>query len=455
MGTTTTPLNAEPQDLIGPAILEHTVRRAEDLGLDDGRVGAPPTGARTQITALAEEAWLLGVSQLQQGLAQANETTAAEEHTQRDAALGLERVQQDLLAKDKDRNQRPGKYNLRIGTILIVAACLLFVSDIPLSLSLVGKGLHLPGQARYLTSATNNSMWANDPYVREELGIRSPEEEDKWRKDALRGNTLGATDLFRKFATVLRLFWDTYALAIGIALLGFAIKPLLDLIFENDEQHQRAARALLWTAMGLFLLTTVTLGVFRGNMLKEDLVSSLQAEERRLQAETTAARGDPNSADTVKIIEQQRQVVAERINKEEARWLPTMAFILLTTALPLIGAVCFYFGAQRRDHANALKRLRQECSTATDRVRDAAGRVALAQSRREQLRSLLAELNTQPFKTTFVQRCQTAYERSFMHGVRDAERDLEPLSLYDRLRYAYHRSLARYQRSLRFGEPNL
>jgi hypothetical protein len=308
--------------------------QAESRGYADGERGAIVRDGADDIRELAHAAWDLSVGALAGETAAAKNGLDLETDACRQAKEKADGYGKLLASHEDARARTPGRYSLPIGITLVVAALLLIVSDTPLSLSLVAGGLRLPAKARLLEDAGSKTA-TGDLFVREAFRKQTTAEAKRWENDAASGRVLTTADLLRSPVSTVRLFWDTFALAIGLALLGIALKPLLDLIFDApDEDHKNRWKALVLVsvAISLFLVTTTLLGYFRGKVFIGDAVASLEAEKAKLQL--VAAQTDTT------IAPEQWAEIDRRIAEERANWLPTVAFIALTISLPLIGAVC-------------------------------------------------------------------------------------------------------------------
>jgi hypothetical protein len=443
----TTPEATGPQELLA------SVTEAEQLGLKDGQRGDPPRGAIDKILATADQAWLLSVTRLQQNIASAQAILQMEEKLHDDAHTTLNGAQAALQTEAQKHNASPAEYSRGIGRFLVFAAALLFLSDIPLSLSLVSKGLQLPAEAQRIEQTAAGSK-ATEIYVRhDEHQTQTQAQQEDWSDAVANGRTISATDLLRHPLIAIPLFWDNYALALGIALLGFSLKPILDLILDDRQEVQRArAKRLLWIVGILFCVTTVSLGAFRGGMNKQEAINRLSNRQKALGTAKLRAQLGGADAAALKTIDQQIEEINEQIVQERSNNSATFTFILLTTALPLIGAACFYFGARRLDNANNVTRLQRARDAAAQALRAAAERVANARARLEQLSRFLSELTTTGFRDTHRLLLRSSYERSFFHGLADSEEELTRLPLFGRLQHAFHDSISRRERLNRFAQ---
>src|SRR5260370_38236388 len=91
----TTPALNNP-DMFAPAEIEKTIEHVEQIGRDDGERGAPPRGASGKIGAMAEQAWLLYRTRVQQEIARAIATVSLEQRLKNDAQPSLTEAQSRL-----------------------------------------------------------------------------------------------------------------------------------------------------------------------------------------------------------------------------------------------------------------------------------------------------------------------------------------------------------------------
>jgi hypothetical protein len=428
-------------------ILRETLAQAETRGFADGERGPAPRDVHDGIKELAAGAWDLSMCSLAGEAAAAKNAQMREEAMCEQARSREERYEKALAGHEEIRGQLPGRYSLTIGITLIVAALLLMFSDIPLSLSLVASGLRMPARARLIDTGGDGQKGektaTGDSFVRENFRKQTAADTRQWETDTANGRVLNVTDLLRAPLTTIRLFWDTYALAIGLALLGIALKPLLDLLFDAPEGERRnrwVATGLVTVALILFLGTTVTLGYFRGQVFTGDAIASLQAEKDRLQI-AAVATGKPAPRESIEEID-------ARIKQERENNLPTWAFIALTISLPLIGAVCFFFGCQRLDRYLVVRRLVRGRAAAQKQLEEAAAKTDSARAHHARLDMILQRRQIADARASFIAQCVGTYQTSFLDGQAAAMRSDSP-TLFGKLRHACYYDLA--QKRLRGG----
>ena len=206
------------------------------LGWSDGRLGESPN---TEADLLASKAAFEREEELRK--------TRTQRATTQGRALALKN-RLDLLANKidhlrphyrhlSDRRQRhSSESSLPLAVIYIAFGTLLFLADVPLSLTLVADGFHIP-------------TWYTIPGT------------DK---------TVFVSNIFSEPLLVLYYLWEAVLLALGIALIGIIVKFFVDAVILRDEEEDpprnRWVVGGITAAFLLFVVCTLCLGYFRAEI---------------------------------------------------------------------------------------------------------------------------------------------------------------------------------------------
>jgi hypothetical protein len=351
---------------------------------------------------------------------------------------------------EADKTTNPGMYNSFVGYLLVTVAFLLFISDIPISLLLVGKGLELPTEARQIVfeptqdSHTSGKTPPISQYVRRNLRSEDKEAKQAWNEAQEAGQVITVTDIFRAPWTAFTEFWDVYALALGLAFLGFAMKPMLDVLLDRVRffPDKRWSPMLIVLAAGTaFLLTCVTLGYFRGSVLTEDRLAAVNTrmQESEAKVKKMSNRAKLAGSDLSSDIEAEKKRQEDITNKDmvavtKDKPLAVLTYIAITVALPLIGGVCFYFGFQRLDRARALSALSEEREKRRNLRETTLEQLSSAEVDKNRIEARMAHVEGQLAAQMFVDECQSAYQGSISSERRKLAEELSRLSLFERMR---------------------
>ena len=290
------------------------------LGWTDGRCGQSQTvnseiiKARVQVEAEQE---LHGV----QSEIAAKETRIAGLNDLLERRKPRLRKQEDLHDRlSEKRNKNFLEFSRPLGYVYLLFAILLFLADIPLSLKLVASGFQVPVEADLPPDVSR-------------IGS-SP----KLLIDHL---------LFHPWY-VFGMFWESMALAAGIAFLGIIVKYYVDLIVLRDSETKRPG----WLPISVLTLilfgfgaTTFFLGNFRAEQQSQAVRREIETNLRKENSENlTFNQRYPNAS---RVVFQENDIdgeVTKRFNQKQAltgsKWL-TQTFIALTLLLPVVGGVCF------------------------------------------------------------------------------------------------------------------
>jgi len=293
------------------------------LGWTDGRHGQPAADNVAIIRARAKLLW-------QERAADADAEIGATRAQVRSLEGSLSRLRErlDLIADDylkllRERSDNPQSYSFSLSIIYTLAAVLLLLADLPLSLKLVAMGYGVT------TKSDSGSV----------------------------------DDLFKDPWYVISEYWEAILLAVGVALAGILIKYLLDSLVYRDEQKtpSRVFSFALLGILALFLGTTIYLGIFRADVQRRKNISELTQQLNDLQQQ-------PDAKTNQKVIEAIDEL-NDDLNRErsESAWsVRTVSFIALTLLFPIAGGICFSVGWRKlvkrlrfRSVARALKKVEQ------------------------------------------------------------------------------------------------
>lgn len=172
------------------------------------------------------------------------------------------------------RDLRRQDFSLPLGLLMLMAAAILFLSDIPLTLQLVADGFDLP-------TSVPHPEFERDVHVYE---------------------------IFSEPLVVVRLLWESLALALGLAGAGMFYKIFLDRWVMGEPRRSRRLAVVLCGVALLFVGTTIMVGMFRSERQAAILANSPAATPTGVAVGT---------------------------------------FIALTLLLPLVGGICFFDGWER------------------------------------------------------------------------------------------------------------
>lgn len=174
-----------------------------------------------------------------------------------------------------ERDKQSSRSSIPLGLMYLVFGLALFLADVPLSLQLVAQGFKIPT-----------------------------------RKTLLSGEKVGVDMFFTDWWLVLSNLAEPLFLALGIALMGIVVKFFLDTIVFRDEDDpplNRTTQVAMYVAFALFVGSTISLGMFRSEIM--------------------------------------RNIHGSILNYE------VLTFICLTLTFPLAGGLCFSAGWRRLERA--------------------------------------------------------------------------------------------------------
>lgn len=291
------------------------------LGWTDGRCGQPASLNKEIVEA-----------RVRADAAEALQSTRATMASKETKIAGLrdllEKRKQRLTSKEdfynklsEKRNRNYLEFSRPLGYLYLIFAILLFLADIPLSLKLVASGFQVPVESDLPVGVTPIGSSA------------------KLLIDHL---------IFHPWY-VFGTFWESLALAAGIAFVGIIVKYYVDLIILRDSEAPRprwyAIVALTLILLG-FVATTYLLGNFRAEQQWQAVRSQI---ETSVKAENEANKifNASNPKSTARRIFNENEIsgeVTKRFTERQAlsgsNWL-TQTFIALTLLLPVVGGVCF------------------------------------------------------------------------------------------------------------------
>lgn len=287
-----------------------------------------------------------------------------------DAARERHRHDHEALADQYAAH--PSRFSPLLGLVLVALSVLLLLSDVPLSL-LVAKGLEI----------TNNQA---DVPLSELLA-------DPW--------------------AVLVAHWETLVLGLGVAALTLVLKVLHEDVVAPPEvlrerQHGKGGRGQRWF-IGLVTLVAlgaiITLGVFRADVHADQV----QADLRSAGQGTSAATAEPVSM---------------------GGWAKA-AFILISVALPGVGAVFFAAGWSKWSRCWLRRHSRQRYAQAS---RDYLGTVEQHSRCQREIERIDAYLNGPTLaaeRDAFREQGTTVFHQGYEEGVRELRAACGGKTLYD------------------------
>lgn len=210
----------------------------------------------------------------------------------------------------EERRKQPGLYSWVLGLLYLVAAALLFLADIPLSLRLVADNFGLP------VEKTVDNV---------ELGVE---------------------DLVAEPSQVMEHLWEAVLLALGIMLFGFLVKWAIDEL--SRIVSDRGRRQLLWwsvaVVLGLLGATLICLSVVRDQQQAVQDKATRDAPQGSSYTEPVPGNepdggGSPGPPPATQGEEPSAGV-------DFTLW----SFLLLTLLLPVAGGIFFTTGWRRLEN---------------------------------------------------------------------------------------------------------
>lgn len=448
------------------------LRLAKEQGTSDAAADSYSIADARAVEILAQAAWErtrnLRANELVSAVQVRDQHLVALQSTARQ----LEAVSGHLERCENERALFPGTYNWLVGLLLVGVALALFLSDIPISVLLVGKGLQLPTEAQQVIPFSNsnqhqgNSSAPESDYVRRDARNEDQDAADAWRKAQQEGHFVTVADIFRRPWDALSLFWDVYVLALGLALLGFATKPILDVLLHREQyfgDRKRWAPVFVAGIAGLaFLLTSITLGYFRGDVLTEERKAPYEAIIQQSKANIAALKADPkavtgsgaNAEEKLKqLIGDEERKATDAQNSEapiaNEKLLAVLTYIAITVTLPLIGGVCFYFGFQRVDRFWNLRVLRLRYRNIRNLWQEQSTRTLKSDQIKRELQAQFEHVNSKLCLHLFKNACSAAYFDGLAAEERRLRQEMAGLSLFARMRMQLENSFVKKDRPLR------
>ncbi len=235
----------------------------------------------------------------------------------------VERSRQELAQLESQQLQDPHEFSLVTGTLYVIVAFILMLSDMPLSLSLVAEGFRLP--------------------LKKEIEAT--------------GRTVSLPDLFsRDWQEVLQYLWQPIVLAVGIAFLGIFFKITVDYLLSSGEgaPESRYARAIKYVRRGFFAVAFALMlfGLFSVGTLRsrQQILDTTEGELDHLQQPASVVAVNPAVPSPEKLAEEKQRRELEDMKRSQTTDADTWtsrSFIALALTLPLIGGICFSVGSKR------------------------------------------------------------------------------------------------------------
>ncbi|MDX6612509.1 MAG: hypothetical protein QOD75_1695 [Blastocatellia bacterium] len=344
------------------------------LGWTDGRVGQPPRLNKDIVEARVRTEAAEALLSTQAKMASKETTIAGLSDLLDKRKVRLE-SKEDFYNKLSDkRNRNYLEFSRSLGYLYLFFAILLFLADIPLSLKLVASGFQVPVEADL------------------PAGVAPIGSSTKLLIDHL---------LFHPWV-VLGNFWESLALAAGIAFVGIIVKYYVDLIVLRDAETP-GPKKLAIVVLTVILFGFVTTIFFLGNFRAEQQSQAVRRQvETNLRNENEANKifnsGNPNALRKIFRENEITEEVTKRFNDTQAlsgsKWL-IQTFIALTLLLPIVGGVCFSASGSKLRNAKQYwfalldyKKLEIECDKLSLSLKKEEGDL---QGLRENLKQILGD----------------------------------------------------------------
>lgn len=274
-----------------------------NLGWVDGRLGQPIKDNEEVLKAYANLSRQSETKRCKGRLTQLRSEIERDDELMYQMAQSLAQATKRSETVAEARVNRLGDHSLSLGLIFLLVGFLLFLSDIPLSLSLVTEGYDIP-----------TSMDLN-------------------------GHLLRVQEIFVNPFAVLQHLWEPLILALGIAFAGVFVKIFIEEVFLSPREGKRSFKILLSFIAVLFVVTLISVGIFRAERQKiklpsEDPISSIDLGEPATSSGTETEAAPSKGIDW-------------------GFW----SFLFLTLMLPVVGGLCFMTGWSRIQ----LWRFHQDC----------------------------------------------------------------------------------------------
>jgi hypothetical protein len=294
------------------------------VGWTDGATGQPPDDGVRLIRAHDRDRNQRLAEKLNRREARAAAKADASQQRLARTATDLAATRNELAELEMRRRKEPQDFSIVTGVTYVLVALILILSDMPLSLSLVAEGFHMP--TKYEIEATDETIVLGDLFS------------DRW-------------------ADVLRYLWQPIILAIGIACLGIFFKIITDYFLSSVDalpEERWFARLFKWVRRVFFFsaFALMIVGLYSVGTLRSRQQALDAAQERTLatqgtrprDAEDPVARAKREAAEAAERAKRERE---ERVRTEAVELWTDVSFILLAITLPVIGGICFSVGWKR------------------------------------------------------------------------------------------------------------
>ena len=403
------------------------------LGWTDGRSGQPlrldrPTleaGARLELKERVQEIGQLIAVKVTRFAALKDLLDRREEHL---------KTTQDFYEKlSRKRNANYLEFSRPLGYLYLVFGILLFLADVPLSLKLVASGFQVPVEAELPE------------------GVAAIGSTTKLLIDHLL--------IYPRY--VIGLFWESLALAGGIAFVGIIVKYYVDLIVLRDKDVERPrllATVVLTVILFGFIGTVFLLGNFRAEQ-------QMQADRRQIdntvrdENQKNQAFNENNPTAQPRRVFSETEIVDE-VNRRygtqssmKSAWL-IQTFIALTILLPVVGGVCFSASGARFRNAKQYWLAFLDYKKAENERDRLVLQIAKEQGDVTQLTQRLQELKSDPdYLTAIVDFKLGVYQHGYARGRTIPETVESGASLYERCESAISKLLSRKAQEKVYGIP--
>jgi hypothetical protein len=315
-----------------------------ELGWTDGRLGKPLAEALAAVEWRAEVERNEQLSELRAELATAKSKTETITTRLGSSPDLLKKLRGDHDKLKVQRLEKVSKSSLPLGIIYTLVGFSLFVADLPLSLTLVARALRIPLRV----GATSVHQLFQNPF----------------------GVIFGAT-------------WEAMFLAIGIAFSGVFVKFYLDeftFMAEGESNSDEAsappsrkAPFLMKVILGLFISTTILLGVFRAYGM-----------------------GNPSN--------------------DFGFYLESLTFIALTLMFPVIGGVCFSAGWNRLEKAKQYYLMQRSISRLETKCEQLQNELVIAEADVTRLEESLKQVEEESSSNAIKQFKLSLYKHGYLRG---------------------------------------
>jgi hypothetical protein len=285
-----------------------------NLGWVDGRLGQPIQENEAVLKAYADIRRTAEVEATRRRIAQLRSQIEKDDELLGQTTEALKKATQRHETIEEQRGARLQEYSLLLGLVYLLVGCILFLSDIPLSLHLVAEGYDIPVEA----------VLAD-------------------------GSPLSVEDLFVRPIAVIQHLWEPLVLALGFALAGVFVKIFIDEVIWKPKSEGSSLRLRIFLSFTgiLFLCTLVAVGVFRSERQAQKAASP-SGFSLNFATQMDDSSATPPSAG------------ASIGSSDEVDWgWGFWSFLSITLMLPIIGGICFLAGSLRVQNWSFLRECRR------------------------------------------------------------------------------------------------